>query len=347
MLLLATSCKQSPTDPQHEGRSKPFWQKTKLGKSASLKVDHYADSPTIDAVYALGSDGIYRSTDNGDTWTQISATLPISSGYVNDFLVSSTYLYAVMTPYPAGTDPNRGFVFRTPKASDNWRKVDAGFPYSFTGEPLIFQSNVIIETSFHKLVGGMYVNLQDQSDNGIWSSQTGDQWRSTNLKVTAWCLDASTVGATYGLVYVGTSNGVYRSLDNGSLSWSEAGLQGKGIYQIALNVSGSTAGYVFARGSAGLYRSSDEGRNWRLLGVQVGDAASLFTPLEGVVFVGTDTSGVLLSRDNGQTWAPMNDGIERVNGKYPRMLSFAQQGPARYLYVGGGGNVYRSSDPFK
>ncbi len=65
-----------------------------------------------------------------------------------------------------------------------------------------------------------------------------------------------------------------------------------------------------------LYRSTDEGRTWTR-GGRLPSSAGVpgtiaFTGLvanEGGVFVGTNLLGVLWSRDGGNSWAPLNDGL--------------------------------------
>src|SRR5262245_43613802 len=69
------------------------------------------------------SNGVFRSIDQGESWTSINANLP-GDALVAVFAVSGTNLYAGTTRSLSG----RGFgaVFRSTDQGESWTAVNAG-----------------------------------------------------------------------------------------------------------------------------------------------------------------------------------------------------------------------------
>lgn len=116
-----------------------------------------------------------------------------------------------------------------------------------------------------------------------------------------------------GKLYVGTSNGVFVSSDNGA-TWSEANQGIKRITIVALATDGTN---LYAGGSAdGVFFSSNNGASWtpRNSGITTLFITSLFGASDGV-YVGTP-NGVFFSSNQGMSWAFRNNGIPSTYDMY-------------------------------
>ncbi len=99
---------------------------------------------------------------------------------------------------------------------------------------------------------------------------------------------------------LGQQHEIFKSLDRG-LSWAKAGAIFPGNPRI--NSFGATTEKIFAGTDAGIYSSSDGGQSWRKTSVTARTVS--FVSSGGTVYAGTQTAGLLTSRDNGATWAPI------------------------------------------
>lgn len=102
---------------------------------------------------------------------------------------------------------------------------------------------------------------------------------------------------------------------------------------------------LFAGTDRGLYRSYDIAKGWEKLNLGVGNNENIFaihtSPTRpGTIWVGTATSGVLVSKDDGKTWAKAGGAADGVP------ISSIASDPERpdYVYVGTSQTFYVSKD---
>ena len=105
---------------------------------------------------------------------------------------------------------------------------------------------------------------------------------------------------------------------------------------------------IFAGTDKGLYRSYDMTKPWEKISLGEGIDENIFvvysTPLQPeTIWVGTATSGVLVSRDNGKTWQKVGGAPENLP------VSSITTDPKRpdYVYVGTSQTLYLSRDDGK
>jgi hypothetical protein len=120
-------------------------------------------------------------------------------------------------------------------------------------------------------------------------------------------------------VFAATTVGVFRSVDRG-LTWSPLGGASRvaGVEVVAPSPRYAEDGIVFAGAFDGLFRWREGGTAWehlltgtRVLALAVTPGAPL-APANGsdlTVLAGTETDGILVSRDGGRTWAGANAGL--------------------------------------
>jgi hypothetical protein len=89
-----------------------------------------------DALYAsnatIGVAGVYRSTDNGTSWTNVTSNL--QSPYIFAFAVVGTHLFAGSDGYGVSLTTNGGRV---------WTAVNEGFPIGYQSQAQVYSFAVL------------------------------------------------------------------------------------------------------------------------------------------------------------------------------------------------------------
>jgi hypothetical protein len=189
------------------------------------------------------------------------------------------------------------------------------------------------------------LNMQSLLTNGIYNfagGQTGaylstDSAANYSLSNTG----NDNVGPTRGFtkdsnyIYTCTSQGAYRSSDNGATWVSKSvgltNLLGGGILKVGTR--------LFYVGPTGAFMSTDQGDNWSAAGLSTTDVRSI-AAINDTIFVGTNGAGIYKSVDFGANWIAINNGL---NGA----LNFrAMESKGNTLFAGGptGTGVFRSLD---
>jgi hypothetical protein len=189
------------------------------------------------------------------------------------------------------------------------------------------------------------LNMQSLLTNGIYNfagGQTGaylstDSAANYSLSNTG----NDNVGPTRGFtkdnnyIYTCTSQGAYRSSDNGATWVSKSvgltNLLGSGILKVGTR--------LFYVGPTGVFMSTDQGDNWSAAGLSTTDVRSI-AAINDTLFVGTNGAGIYKSVDFGANWFAINNGL---NGA----LNFrAMESKGNTLFAGGptGTGVFRSLD---
>ena len=107
-----------------------------------------------------------------------------------------------------------------------------------------------------------------------------------------------------GVIYLGTANGIWKSLDNGdNWEFDTISLGNLVVYSLETN----NEGIVYAGCNGSIYYSTDYGVNWTLiLDDVVGNVVSILINSNGYIFAGI-MSGIYRSTDNGLSWQVVMD----------------------------------------
>ncbi len=137
-----------------------------------------------------------------------------------------------------------------------------------------------------------------------------------NIAASKWTSSATNLGNTYvnclfqkdSLIYAGTNGGLFASSDNGR-TWKSK--NGGFPFIVGISDIGSSGSSLFATSTNNkMYRSLDGGNTWTALGISY-----IFRRVRGnqnYVFAAT-SSGVLVSSNNGTTWALSNTGLTNTS----------------------------------
>lgn len=172
------------------------------------------NSGRLFALCSTGPTYIFKSDDNGDNWSAASTSI---TSIAADLTVSPNgNLYLATT----GIGVN-GKVFRSTDNGDNWTDVSTGIPSTEAIYSILALDNNTI------LVGG---------ETGIYlTTNAAAGWASVTGVSDALCLNKHSNGT----IYAGTRSGIKKSIDNGS-NWSQASFINNtaDIYDIEFDNSG-------------------------------------------------------------------------------------------------------------
>jgi len=236
------------------------------------------------------SNGVFRSSDGGTTWTAISSGLPTGSFVYRLVIIGGKII--------AGTTNFWG-MYQTTDNGASWTKI------GFTGIEIYSFAKI-----GENLFAGTSVGADISTDNGTtWTNVAID----TKEKVKALAVNGSKffAGITGGewIDYSHYTYGVYLSTDNG-LTWSWPTNIGFNKVVITLSAVGN---HLFAGTSSGVYLSTDDGGSWTAANNGLTNTNITSAVVSGNnLFVGTNGGGVFLTTDNGASWSAVNTGLTNL-----------------------------------
>jgi photosystem II stability/assembly factor-like uncharacterized protein len=274
--------------------------------------------------------GIFRSTDNGASWTSVNSGLNSSTdSLVKALVVSSGNGGSGATLY-AGTG---GGVFRSVTNGNIWNRINTALPDTSILALAVSPTN---SGSGAPLFAG---TMSDDWDNPIYSiyrSAGGANWTLVNNGLSNKPVSAFAFSGTN--ILAGTNYGIYRSTDNGT-TWTVENYSPVVHFDVNAFATFSDS-VVLAGGSyGGLVRSTDRGITWTDVSSSLwgtDDVLSFALSPNGKggtnIFAGT-FGGVYLSTDYGITWGSINTGLTDF------VLTIATSD--KYLFAGSGFYVWR------
>jgi photosystem II stability/assembly factor-like uncharacterized protein len=244
---------------------------------------------TNNVYVATFTDGIYRSGDGGDSWSQINNGLTNLLGRA--LVVNSAgHVYA-------GTD--FGGVFRSTDNGANWTEMNTGL--ANLGINVLATDNA--DVVFAGTQGGVF---RSQDEGATWSlvyEGSGAAMQTIAIDTTSSVVFSA--GHTNTFALFGRS-------DDGGDTWTfvpDFGPANSHVQTLALNDSGDLfAGLTFG----GIFLSVDAAANWNPVNIGVPEFAeikSIAIDHSGDVYAAVQQQGVLVSTDNGGTWAFVNSGL--------------------------------------
>jgi len=341
------------------------WAKIQGIPSQSRRTRDLVQHPSLPGyIYAGTTEGFWMSANAGKTWSlTTSRDLEVNSIAVHPDEPNRVFIgtnnYGVMVSNDAG----RTFQ----PASGNFT---SRFTYFVT--PDVRQPDRVYAAAHNIGTGGGF--FFSSSDAG----RTWTQARNLDvIRVRPFVLHQETDDPN--IMYLGTNVGIYKSVDRG-LSWNpltgpkpavkkpvRKAPAKKGVKKTAAvtpkPVDTPVAGFIptlsqkvkiieslpggglIAGTDAGLFRSTDPTKGWERMQLGMGINDNIFAVhispyAPETIWVGTATSGVLVSRDSGKTWEKTTAAPDNVP------VSSIASDPKRpdYVYVGTSQTFFLSRD---
>ena len=185
------------------------------------------------------------------------------------------------------------------------------------------------------------------------SSDAGDSWFTAGFPAPPPVFSALVASPDFerdGFLLAGTmEDGVFSSTDRGArwAAWN-FGLFDLNVLCLALSPAWTDDETVFAGTETGLYRSTNGGRAWRPSGFpsELAPALSIACYDDGrgatQLLLGTESNGLLASRDQGETWAPVGEGV--ISGAVNQLHAAKEADGGLAVYALTAEGVMRSDD---
>ncbi len=281
-----------------DGRS---WESLNDNLVASSILDLAADS-SGGLLAVASSQGLFRSTDGGVEWTQIS---PPKESY---------YYYATTVATAPG---NR--IYTSALFDSLYILLDDGVTWY---APPYLRETANASTILASPDGLVLTETAHPGSNTVTimrSTNYGRQWQDLNL------LASNHKRFRFqflpnGHLIAGTSDGVLLSTDTGA-SWSNRRVR-SGNFYTTYGLGLTRAGAVLAATEIGLYRTNDEGITWDSLGTPFRmDSVRRFITTGSGRILALVYPGLYYSDDDGTTWEtvdtkgyPLMQMVQRSNG---------------------------------
>ncbi len=272
---------------------------------------------------------VFKTTDGGDTWTQLEGGLPTENMCRTGLAVSKLTPGLVYAMY-VNTDLELGGIYKSTDAGATWESVSiAGVEGALGGFGWYFGQIRVNPTNDDELYLLGVEAWRGYVELGLWDIMNPEWWQY-EVHADKHDLEISPSGK----FYLATDGGLYRS-DNNASTWIDIeNIPTTQIYRVAFNPHEPTNYYGGAQDNGTSGGNSLGINDWpRIYG---GDGFQpIFHPENPLVFYAeTQNGGLVVSDDGGNGFYNASDGIldeDRRNWNMPIIMS--SQSPD-VLYTG-------------
>jgi photosystem II stability/assembly factor-like uncharacterized protein len=233
-------------------------------------------------------DGLYRSSDWGQSWQGISVA-SVGDGQIASIAASPAGKGVI---YAAG--PGFGVV-RSDDGGKTWAERNEGLP-----------SHDVIAVAAHTTQPDTVYAFV--TDKGIYRSQdAGKSWRLMDRGPRpdlSQLVHSDMAGSMQsGWLFAATPTGIRRIMDCFCL-WQDAGGLGSGAYSVTYDPR--QPDQLYTATEKGLFRSTDGGESWVQTSAPGGKVVALAFARSGTLFALNEDGTLFTSADQGATWKQVN-----------------------------------------
>ncbi len=259
--------------------------------------------------------GLSRSTDNGETWSPLTAP-PVNSIVFN----ANNHIFATS---------NSG-VHRSIDSGESWEQINNG----------------LISPETRSIAASANGDLFLTTPFGVFRSvDNGNNWTPANANL---IFLGSLAANSNGHLFAASFEGIFRSIDSG-VNWTplNAVPGSNSVLTLVVNESDHVFAGVLNNNFAslgGIHRSIDGGDTWTPINAGFPDrlpsVASIFFDSSGEVLAGTD-AGIFLSMNNGDVWTQFTTADAPPSPRATRRLEINVDG---HIFCQDSERLFRSTD---
>jgi photosystem II stability/assembly factor-like uncharacterized protein len=268
-------------------------------------------------VFAGNSYAVYRSKDDGANWTQ----LPTGGGTRTVAVAPNGYVFA-------GCHENAG-ILRSTDNGDSWT-------YSYPQTVSVYFASTILFDENN------YTYIPTWGNGVLFSTDFGDSWTELNNEL-GYKYVRTVTKTNNRYLFTGGDYGIYKmDIFNAYLNWYSVGLPICGVKEIQIDSYDN----IFA-GVWGVNSSYNRGLSWQTInnGLSGFDVRALTIKEDGTIFLGSGISNwaypnpcIFRSTDNGNTWIVIENEIQRHD------VEAIAVDDAGNVYAGNYYGVYKSTN---
>lgn len=281
--------------------SPPSAQATCLQSTLANATITKADTPASTNI-------LYQSKDGGQTWQDISHTLPVNE-QPQDFFAGEVDIYLRVNDVLYHSNS----TLKTPV----WEKENTLDPRSAS---IVFNRSGVMAYNYD---GHMY---RKASTTETWVPAYTTFKKQTMRTI---------FETSDGIVFIGSDNGLYKSADKGK-SWKQ--VQNEGWVMDIVE----SDGVLIGTGQNGIMRSTDKGEHWEWVISEGGVGIAVERIQGGFAAISyssiTKSRRIRISVDNGKTWKAIDEGLQ------PSLSISSIKQVGNYLLCGHPDGIFRSSD---
>jgi photosystem II stability/assembly factor-like uncharacterized protein len=304
------------TDPQADEEEffSPHFRDIRISKSFSKDQ----------TIFLGGFDGLFKSTNGGNTWTQMETRLAKTIVGLTVSPESNNGHNIAVTTYDAG-------AYITHNRRMKWEVMNNGLQHTHLFDiafsPNFSFDNTIFTSSNHHFYKSTNtgrnwdrIDPVDQNRRRSMISKLFDKLlhrtKQSSPKVAfPWVLSVSPTFTSDGTIYMGTRYlGLFRSRDSG-VNWYNI-LKVKWIKSLAISPDFSSDGTLYVGGKSGIHKTEDGGDTWQLVSNKSGEICLAISPdykSDKMLFAGTK-QGLFKTKDRGKTWQKLEGSAYGSNG---------------------------------
>jgi len=304
-----------------------------------------------DNIFVCAENGLYLTTDLGESWEDISKVSGYTTGPITAITVKGDSIYGIFYMLDLYLSTNYGKKWITPPLFSYF--PDFGGP-SLTSVAIkgdnIFIGRVdgilkINQDGREMKNSGLldtYINAIIVKDNNLFvgtrggvfmSPDDGEKWIEKNFGLTNLYINSLVIDGEN--IFAATNGGIFFSSDNGE-TWFD---KNKGLSILNVNSLAIKGNIIYAGTSGGIFLSTDYGENWtnKTHNLNILPRITKLAFKQDLLFAGTYGNGVFRSTDLGDNW------VQKISGLEGFKISHFAVDEDR-IFMGTDNGVYLSTD---
>ncbi|MBK8268755.1 MAG: hypothetical protein IPK83_10805 [Planctomycetes bacterium] len=277
--------------------------------------------------YNKNAGSVFKSTDNGDHWTYVSADFFTFSNSINTRVRS----LAVNASGDVFAGLEGAGVWRSTNGGANWSALNTGLGnlrvraiaispadevyaatetagvYLLSGTTWAAANPNLTNLATRCLAFGPGYILVGTAGGGIFKRQSGGNWSAANNGLTGLFLNAIHASASGTRLLACTDSGLFESNDDAA-SWHPlvGPFTGSPVWSAI-----DTGNNILIGAGTSIYLSDASGTQWTpaINGYNANACRTLLQGGAGRLFAGSFDNGLFRSTDNAQSWSPINEGL--------------------------------------